>query len=141
MGMKTSGAVFQRIMNQVMTGILNIFVEVYIDNITIFSLDFETHMRHLAEVFQRLREANLKVNLDKCNFARKQVKVLGHIVSERGITPNPEWVEAIMKIQQLGDLEALRNFMRMVGFYRKFIPHCSTIGRTLYLLTGKHVRY
>lgn len=57
------------------------FVEIYIDDITIHSNDFESHLKHILIVIQRLRKANLKLNNEKCVWFAREIKILGHIVS------------------------------------------------------------
>ena len=88
MGMKTSGAVFQRLMDQMLGDLQPRCAVVYIDDITIFSPSMDQHLVDLGEVFKRLDSVNLKINLDKCNFVKSEVKVLGHLVSKQGICPN-----------------------------------------------------
>ena len=95
MGIKTSGAVFQRLMDAMLGELQPRCVVVYIDNITIFSPSLCQHLIDLGEVFKRLTAVNLKLNLEKCNFVKTEVKVLGHLVSKQGIQPDPEKVESI----------------------------------------------
>ena len=85
MGMKTSGAVFQRLMDQMLGDLQPRCAVVYINDITIFSPLMDQHLVDLGEVFKRLDSVNLKINLDKCNFVKSEVKVLGHLVSKQGI--------------------------------------------------------
>ena len=85
MGMKTSGAVFQRLMDQMLGDLQPRCAVVYIDDITIFRLSLDQDLVDLGKVFKRLASVNLKFNLDKCNFVKSEVKVLGHLVSKQGI--------------------------------------------------------
>ena len=82
MGLSNSAPVFERLMEQVLTGLTWKTCLVYLDDIIIFSNSFEKHMQNLREVFQRPKEANLKFSPKKCHFLKKEVKFLGHIVSE-----------------------------------------------------------
>jgi hypothetical protein len=61
------------------------FVLVYMDDIIIYSKTLEDHCAHLEQVIQLLIKAGLKLNPDKCDFFRKQILFLGHLVSEEGI--------------------------------------------------------
>jgi len=61
---------------------------VYLDDIIIASQTFDEHLRHLTEIFRRLREARLRLNLEKCHFCRSQLRYLGHVVDRRGIRPD-----------------------------------------------------
>ena len=69
---------------------------VYLDDITIFSPYWEQHLIDVEEVLKHLEKAYLKANVEKCLFAKEQVLVLGHIVSEKGILPNPKKVQSIV---------------------------------------------
>src|SRR6266496_3888668 len=89
-GLKNAPPTFQRLMNEVLDGYLNKFVEVYIDDILIYSKTFEEHMEHLEKVFQRLQEANLMVKFRKCNFCLANIGFLGHIVGRDGLQPDPK---------------------------------------------------
>ena len=82
-GMKTSGAVFQRLMDAMLGKLQPRCAVVYIDDITIFSPSLCQHLIDLGEVIIRLTAANLKLNLEKCNFVKTEVKVLGHLVSRQ----------------------------------------------------------
>ena len=77
MGMKTSGAVFQRLMDSVLGELQQKIAVVYIDDITIFSPTLEQHYKDVNCVLERLDVANLKVNVNKCAFACEEVVVLG----------------------------------------------------------------
>jgi hypothetical protein len=71
------------------------YVQIYIDDITVHSTTFDDHMAHLKEVMLRLKEANLKVNYDKCVWFRKQVAILGHVVGYHTVQMNPAKVSTI----------------------------------------------
>ena len=58
--------------------------------ILIYSPDVETHLKHLELIFQRLREVDLKLKMEKCSFLKKHIQYLGHIVSGDGIKPVPD---------------------------------------------------
>ena len=77
-GLSQAPAYFQRLVHEVLRGIT--FAFGYLDDILIFSPDNETHLKHLREVFQRLREADLKLKASKCNFFKKHIQYLGHLV-------------------------------------------------------------
>ena len=68
---------------------------VYIDDLLIFSNNFEEHLKHLELVFDKLKQANLTLNPSKCHFAKEEVNYLGHILSKSGIQVNPEKISAV----------------------------------------------
>ena len=70
----------------------------HLDNILVFSPEMESHLGHLRLLFERLRSTNLKLKEVKCNFLKKHIQYLGHIVSGKGITPLPEKLDSIQKM-------------------------------------------
>ena len=79
---------FQRLVNKVLSGLT--FAFGYLDDILVFSPDIETHLKHLRILFERMRSADLKLKEVKCNFLKKHIQYLGHIISGEGIAPVPE---------------------------------------------------
>ena len=83
-GLAQAPAYFQRLINEVLSGLT--FAFGYLDDILVYSPDMETHLEHLRKLFIKLREANLKLKEVKCNFLKKHIQYLGHIVLGKGIT-------------------------------------------------------
>ena len=73
-------AYFQRLVNEVLSGLT--FAFGYLDDILVLSPDMETHLRHLRSLFEKIREANLNLKEVKCNFLKKHVQYLGHIMDD-----------------------------------------------------------
>ena len=82
-------------MNQVLRGFTWNDCLVYVDDVIIWSKDFESHLQHLDLVFQRLRMANLTLRPNKCEFAKPEIIYLGHFISREGITVDPSKIEAV----------------------------------------------
>ena len=97
-GLCNAPATFQRLMDRVYRNIAWEFVVVYLDDTIIYSRTFNDHVKHLQEVFCRIREAGLKLNLEKCQFWMQWLPFLEHIVTPREIGPDPGKVEAIQKL-------------------------------------------
>ena len=95
-GLSQAPAYFQRLMNKVIKGLP--FTFVYLDDVLIHSPDIETHLEHIRILFQRLREADLKLKDGKCNYFKTHVQYLGHLVSGKGIKPLPEKLESVKKM-------------------------------------------
>ena len=91
-GIYNGPATFQRLMNISLAGIQWHSCLVYLDDITVFGCSFTEHIQNLAEVFQRLRDANLRLQVKMCTFCRDTVKFLGHVISADGIATDPEKV-------------------------------------------------
>ena len=97
-----------------------------------------THKQYLWLLFQRLREHGVVVNVAKCQFGRSNLDFLGHHISSSGVSPLPERVEVIMKIQQPTTIKELQEFVGMVNFYRRFLPSAAKTMLPLFeALTGK----
>ena len=95
-GLAQAPAYFQRLVNEVLSGLT--FASGYLEDILTFSPDMETHLKHLRILFKRLRSVDLKLKEVKCNFLKKHIQYLGHIISGEGITPVPEKLESIQKM-------------------------------------------
>ena len=107
----------------------------------IYSPDVETHLKHLELIFQRLREVDLKLKMEKCSFLKKHIQYLGHIVSGEGIKPIPEKLSAIQQMPHPHTPKEVKQFLGLVGYYRKFIPHYADIARPLHALTRKDTAF
>ena len=94
-------------------------------------------MKHLELIFQRLREVDLKLKMEKCSSLKKHIQYLGHIVSGEGIKPIPERLSAIQQMPPPYTPKEVKQFLGLVGYYRKFIPHYAEIARPLHALTRK----
>ena len=67
----------------------------YLDDMLIHSPDVPTHLKQIKQLFQRLREADLELNMGKCNFFKTYIQYLGHLISGDGVEPLPEKLESI----------------------------------------------
>ena len=118
-GLAQAPAYFQRLVNEVLLGLT--FAFGYLDDILVYSPDMETHLEHLRSLFVKLREADLKFKEVKCNFLKKHIQYLGHIVSGKGITPVPEKLESIQKMPPPKTPEEVKQFLGLIGYYHKFV--------------------
>lgn len=140
-GLCNAPATFQRLMDRIYKGLIWKSVVVYLDDTNIFSRTFDEHLKHLRIVFQRIRDAGLKLNLEKCNFWMKSLPFLGHIVSSKGIAPDPSKIETVQKIQPPNNVTKLRSFLGLVGYYRQFIRNFSATAQPLNQLLHKDTPY
>ena len=140
-GLCISGQRFQRCMNRVFKGCINRFVVVYLDDILIYSQTFEQHLSHLREVFERLRDANLKLKAMKCQLLAESVKFLGHLLTKDGLATDRKLCEAVQNCPVPGSLTAVRSFVGLSSFYRRFIPGYGQVARPLYDLTMKDQKF
>ena len=132
-GLSNSPATFQRLM-QASLGKLHLNqCLLYLDDIIIYSKTFEEHLQNLERVFSKLKEANLKLKPSKCFFLYKEVKYLGHLVSQEGIKPDPE---KILTLKQTL-LRMFDDSLGLLGFIESFLKDFSKIARPLHDLTKK----
>ena len=94
-GLCNAPATFERLMEQVLAGLPTTVALLYLDDILVPGRTFRQQLDNLQIVFQRLKEDKLKLNPKKCNLFQNEVKYLGHVVNDRGVSPDPEKVEAI----------------------------------------------
>ena len=94
----------------------------YLDDIIIYSRTEKEHLEHLEEIFGRLRAAGLKLKLEKCSFFKKHIQYLGHLISADGIQLLPEKLESIAKMPAPKNPKEVKQFLGLVGYYRKFVP-------------------
>ena len=88
-------------------------------------------MEHLEEIFNRLRAAGLKLKLEKNSFFKKHIQYLGHLISAEGIQPLPEKLKSITKMPVPKNPKEVKQFLGLVGYYRKFVPRFADILRVL----------
>ena len=127
-GLAQVPAYFQRLVNEVLSGLT--FAFGYLDDILVFSADMETHLKHLRILFERLRSDDLKLKEVKCNFLKKHIQYLGHIISGEGIAPVPEKLESIQKMLPPRNPKEVKQFLGLIGYYRKFVPQSFRFGKT-----------
>ena len=134
-------ATFQRLIDRIIGQDLEPYCFAYLDDIIILGKSFEHHRELLREVFRRLREANLRLNPEKCQFGRKSLKYLGHLVTSEGIRTDPDKVSAIVDLAPPTNLRGLRRFLGMASWYRRYIEGFSKITAPLNRLLKKGQRW
>ncbi|GFU48768.1 retrovirus-related Pol polyprotein from transposon 297 [Trichonephila clavipes] len=98
------------------------FAVPYLDDIAIFSLAWNDHLKHLKDVFDRLRSAKLHIKPSKCQFAEAYVKYLGHLVGQGLRTPGELKVQVIKDFPIPTNKTQVRAFLGLSGYYRRYIP-------------------
>jgi hypothetical protein len=114
------------LMNDVFWKYLDHFVQVFLDDILIYSKNEREHEEHLRVVLSCLREKKLYGKLSKCSFFQKEIHYLGHIISGEGISV-VEKVKAIMEWPVPKNAHEVRSFMGLVGYYQRFVEGFSKI--------------
>ncbi|MCG8047960.1 MAG: reverse transcriptase domain-containing protein, partial [Candidatus Thiodiazotropha endolucinida] len=137
-GLINAPSAFERLMERVMNGLTFVSLLIYLDDIIVYSKTFEEHLENLREVFQRLQEANLKLNPKKCCLFRTEVSFLGHKVSASGIATDPEKVQTIRDWPRPRNVKEVRQFIGLASYYRKFLFQFAQTCKPLHKLTEQN---
>jgi hypothetical protein len=134
-GLKNAGSTFSCLTKTVLESQVGQNIFTYVDDIVVASKNKENHLADLAETFVNMRDARLRLNPEKCVFGVRQGKILGYLVSHRGIEANPTKIQAIINmtppqsardVQRLtGRLAALNRFISMSA--ERSLPFLKTL--------------
>ena len=124
-GLKNAAQAFQRLMDKVCQGLAR--VSVYLDDILVASEYRHQHLRDLTELFSRLEDHGLVIKPTKCVLGVSSIDFLGHHVNAKGIVPLPEKVRAIRYFPRPSTVKGLQEFLWMIHFYHRFVPHVAEI--------------
>ena len=140
-GLCNAGASYQRMMDITLSGLPSDRVLAYMDDIVIFSGNFQEHLHNLEQVFQRLQSSGISLKLSKCVFACNKVNFLGFELSKGGIKPQARLTEAIDNYKRPETRKELKGFLGLAGFYRSFIQNFAEICQPLNKLTSENVPF
>ena len=140
-GLCNAPGTFQRCMMGIFSDMIEIILEIFMDDFSVFGDSFENCLENLRKVLERCQEKNLVLNREKCHFMVTQGIVLGHIVSKDGIEVDKAKVELISNLPTPKCVRDIRSFLGHAGFYRRFIKDFSAIARPLCTLLAKDVPF
>jgi hypothetical protein len=120
-GLTNAPATFQALMHDVLHDFLCQFVLVFLDDILIYSDSWSSHLQHVHAMLQCLRDHQLSVKRSKCSFEQPTVAYLGHVISEHGVAMDGEKVATMQAWPPTHTVHAVRDFLGLMGYYRKFI--------------------
>jgi hypothetical protein len=129
------------LVNKVFMEYLDKFVVVFIDDILVYSRSEEEHEEHLRLAFQKLLEHRLYAKLSKCEFWMKQVAFLGHVILKGGIFVDPSKVQDVLSWNAPMNVGNIRSFLRLAGYYRRFIERFSKISKPMTELLEKDKKF
>jgi hypothetical protein len=140
-GLTNAPAYFVYMMNSVFMPELDKFVVVFIDDILVYSKNEEERVGHLHLVLQRLREHRLYAKLSKCDFWLKEIKFLGHTISQEDIAVDLDKVQEVMNWKPPTTVRQIRSFLGLTGYYRRFILDFSRIAKPMTKLLKKGAKF
>ncbi|XP_055936891.1 uncharacterized protein LOC129966488 [Argiope bruennichi] len=136
-GLAGASGTFQREMNRALKSHSE-YAQAYMDDVVIYSRSFKEHLFHLKLILTELDELGFSVRLDKCTFATKQIKYLGHIIGGGRHGPDKDKILAIQKLATPTTKKEVRSVLGLMGFYRTYIPKFAEISTPLTELTKKN---
>ncbi|GJW46802.1 putative nucleotidyltransferase, ribonuclease H, partial [Tanacetum coccineum] len=140
-GLTNAPAVFMDLMNRVYKPYLDKFVIVFIDDILIYSRDEKEHKEHMKIILELLKKEELYAKISKCEFWIHTVKFLGHVIDSSGIHVDPAKIEAVKNWASPTTPSKIRQFLGLVGYYRRFIEGFSIIAKPMTELTHKDRKF
>jgi hypothetical protein len=140
-GLTNAPAHFMYLMNFVFMLELDKFVVVFINNILIYSKSEKEHAQHLWVILQCLRDHQLYAKFSKCAFWLREVPFLGHVISAEGIAVDPSKVQEVLEWKSPKSVTQIRSFLRLAGYYHRFIPNFSKITKPMTQLLEKEAKF
>ena len=141
MGHKTSGAQFSRCMAKILSNLPFEQLVYFLDDLLLSSDTVEEHLKRLRLVFSRLSQVNMKLSPSKCNFLKKEVKFVGVVINEEGLSIDKNRVKALTNLQAPNDRKSLQSLLGFFGLNRKWIPKYTDLTRPMYKIMKKGVPF
>ena len=132
---------FSKAMMAIFSDFIEDFIKVFMDDFSVYGIDFNSCLTNLSKVLQRCEEVNLVLNWEKCQFMAQEWVVLGHVITTRGIEVEKAKVEVIEKLPPPQSVRDVRSFLGHAGFYQRFIKDFSNISKPLTNLLVKDVQF
>jgi hypothetical protein len=110
---------------------------IHLDDVIVLGKSFQDNLQNLQQVFQRLRDAGLKLKPAKCNLFQEEVKYLGHTISASGVATDPSKVEVIVSWRAPTNRKEVQQFLGLCSYYCCGIRDFATIAKSLHRLTEK----
>lgn len=141
-GLKTSPAIFQRILSNIMRkhGLTEFAVN-YIDDILLFSKSFTEHISHLTKLLEAIKKEGFRLKFSKCTFASDSVKYLGHIIHNNSVRPIKDNLISIKNFPVPQNQKNVRQFLGKINFYNEYVPNIAITLDPLHNLLRKNQKF
>lgn len=140
-GLTNAPATFQRMMNTILAKYLNSCVQVYLDDIFIYSKSYQQHALDIKNVLTTLRENSLIAKKSKCAFFYKELRFLGHVIAENGIKTDPDKIDKVKNWPIPTTIKEAQMFLGLTSYYRRFIKNHSKIAIPIYKFITKDSKW
>jgi len=140
-GLKTAPSIFQRFANELVGEARGIFADAYLDDIVVYSTSWEDHMHHIKFIMDRMRQAGVTANVEKCEFGKTHIKYLGFVITANGVSTDREKVAPIIDYPRPKSCKDVKRFLGLCGWYRHFIQNYADIISPLNILLRKSVKF
>ena len=138
-GLCNAPSTFERLMDSVLRNLTWEICLCYLDDIIVFSTDFDSHLDRLEKVLECIKTAGLTLNRKKCRFAFQELTIFGHVISSAGIKPDPEKTAPIQRFPKPKNVKQVQSFLGVCSYYRRFIPNFAKIAHPLHQLVRKNI--
>jgi hypothetical protein len=141
-GLNNVPATYQHCMDYILVGLKGRDCLAYLDDLICYSATMDEHVHKLRRIFERLEQADFKIQPDKCVFAIDSIKYLGHIVTKDGVKPDPKKVRAICEYPiQKKTVKDIRSLIGVASYYRRYVQNFTELAKPLTGLTRKYVPF
>ncbi|GJZ11730.1 reverse transcriptase domain-containing protein [Tanacetum coccineum] len=140
-GLCNAPATFQRFMMAILNDMVEDFMEVFMDDFSVFGNSFDCCLANLDRMLSRCEETNFVLNWEKCHFMVKEGIILGHKIFEAGIKVDRAKINVIAKLPYPTNIKGVRSFLGHAGFYRRFIKDFSVISKPMTQLLMKDAKF
>ena len=117
------------------------FAMAYVDDIIIFSQNEHEHLKPIKTIFKKLKKTGLKLKESKCDFFKRKIHYLGHLISVSRIQPLPEKLDSICNMPKPRSPKEIKQFLGLTGYYRKIVPRFSDMGKSLTKLLAHDCKF
>lgn len=140
-GINIAPASFSRMMTIAFSGLSAQQAFIYMDDLIVIGFSENQHLNNLKRVFEMCRNANLKLNPEKCEFFKPEVTFLGHNCTSEGLKPDPKKIATVVEYPRPENKDEVRRFTAFANYYRRFIRNFSSITYPLTRLLKKRIAF